>query len=1396
MVIIKIIPNLLSQHNREVFSLPLDKDKTIKQYLDELKIDYSDHKILCSDRGRVEDINTTIKKDYPRNIDCEIIVTPSVNIPAIIAVVGYISAAYAVLKPFIVIGMLAYSIYSACTKPKTPSFNSGNSSGIDEDSPNSGWDGATTINQVGVAIPIIYGEYRVGGNIINRYISQDGDNNYLNMNLALCEGEIESVSDVYVAENPISNYDGIETAIRLGTNTQSVIQNFEDLHNLRAVGVTLLRGTGYEYTTIDQIEGFDIHFRCPNGLYSIDKQSGQVAAWTVTATVHYRLNGESTWILAGTQTISATSRSTVRRIFSHRGLTLGTYDIKVTRTSADSSLDPVLAGDLTFYQIDEIQTDDLTYPNLAQFAIKALATEQLQGNEPNVTMLVKGTKVRAPKVLHNGVEVPWDEYYYDPVAEAFKRLIDDLVCTWDGTTYVTRWSANPVWCLRDLLTNARYGLGEFIAEADMDDDKLLEMALYCEERVSDGEGGYEKRYRLDMAIDSTTRAMDAILQLCTAFDAFPVYSGGKLSFKIDKAETSVQLFTMGNIVKDSFNMSWRSDNDAPNVIHAQYNDVDKEGRTNIVSYFDDAVVAQYPAREQTIRIFTSRKSYALRAARRALAVAKYIDRGIAFKASIDAIACQAGDRISVAHDVPQWSAGSGRVQTGSSTTNVKLDRIVQLAAATTYKLQVRFADGTIEEKTVTNATGAHSELTVSVAFSQTPAAFDVYAVGVENIVTKDFRVTSLSKSDKFEMTITAMEYNASIFDESAITIPDTNFSSLDTTLKDVENLILSEGLIKQNDGTWANSIEVWFNKPTFLINSGLNLYDHAEIWLSDDSQASWRKVGETWGENFSVTDPMLKIGWTYQVSVRAIGKFSSRPLSASPQGTITLTGGNTVPPDVVNLQIFGQGIDTTFQGKDVKFKWAGRSNYGSGNVPVGEDAGLGTLDVSFKDFQVEIIVAGIVKRTEFVTDTWYEYTFDKNSADNNNAPVTTFTVRVYQRNHYNKLSAYPAELTVTNIAPKRISGVSWDFSGKDMVISWSPQPACDVDFRRYKIIVTGSGAAKTYYRDSTSFFYGYDENVAHNGGGGSRNLTVDIYAEDWFGQLSNVYTIAAVNAVPPVPLLTLTPFFNMAMLKWTDAGDTDLKYYEIWQSANNLWAGEETLADKVTGRMSLVKVDADDQTLFFKVRGVDTFGPGSFTGPHQAVFIAVDAADVTKTGALITALAQIDNAVIEQLTVGNIDAGSIVSGYLSADRIEAGSIQAEKLDVDQLSAIAADLGIVTAGTITGATVRTAISGARSIMDIGGMRAYDADNAKILDVIASGDDAGDILLGDYAGGKGIKYDKSAGALHVGGDITATSGLFTGTVSIGTAGKVYIDGANEIIKVYDASNNLRVELGKLS
>lgn len=92
-----------------------------------------------------------------------------------------------------------------------------------------------------------------------------------------------------------------------------------------------------------------------------------------------------------------------------------------------------------------------------------------------------------------------------------------------------------------------------------------------------------------------------------------------------------------------------------------------------------------------------------------------------------------------------------------------------------------------------------------------------------------------------------------------------------------------------------------------------------------------------------------------------------------------------------------------------------------------------------------------------------------------------------------------------------------------------------------------------------------------------------------------------------------------------------------------------------------------------------------------------------------------------QITV--VDAAVITTGTLSADRIGASSITSDKINVATLSAISANIGTITAGSltgtiVTGGTVRTAASGARTelkadiIGGIDGMVSYDSNGTAV------------------------------------------------------------------------------------
>lgn len=83
----------------------------------------------------------------------------------------------------------------------------------------------------------------------------------------------------------------------------------------------------------------------------------------------------------------------------------------------------------------------------------------------------------------------------------------------------------------------------------------------------------------------------------------------------------------------------------------------------------------------------------------------------------------------------------------------------------------------------------------------------------------------------------------------------------------------------------------------------------------------------------------------------------------------------------------------------------------------------------------------------------------------------------------------------------------------------------------------------------------------------------------------------------------------------------------------------------------------------------------------------------------------LDGAYINVLNIGSasitsLNADVITTGTLSADRIGANSITANKLSVSQLSAITADMGSLTAGTITGANIYSSSSSTKIHLDNG------------------------------------------------------------------------------------------------
>lgn len=121
------------------------------------------------------------------------------------------------------------------------------------------------------------------------------------------------------------------------------------------------------------------------------------------------------------------------------------------------------------------------------------------------------------------VRLKWD-------ADKFPQGIPNISCVvrgkkvYDPRTTLTAWSQNPALCIRDYITDTRYGLGE--PSAKIDSTTLNATANLCEQLVTI-DGGNQFRFSLDGVIDTSSSIKENIESMLASMGGRIVFSGGK-----------------------------------------------------------------------------------------------------------------------------------------------------------------------------------------------------------------------------------------------------------------------------------------------------------------------------------------------------------------------------------------------------------------------------------------------------------------------------------------------------------------------------------------------------------------------------------------------------------------------------------------------------------------------------------------------------------------------------------------------------------------------------------------------------------------------------------------------------------------------------------------------------
>lgn len=393
----------------------------------------------------------------------------------------------------------------------------------------------------------------------------------------------------------------------------------------------------------------------------------------------------------------------------------------------------------------------LNYPNTSLLGLVLNATPVINNQLPKVTAVVTG------------------KFYYYVAGTDSKHVV---------STWTQGACNNPAYLAINMMYNDYWGLGIGGALTDSDKDSkfasfvdidaFVDLANYCNESVTiDNAGNTGVRYTFDGIIDSEMSGWDAITLVLKAANATPIFNGNKITVYWDEASDSiVQLFTTSNIKEGSFTESFLGEDRLAECIGGNFIDSEDNYTKKSVIYLPiDADVSKRIDIE-LYGIVTAER--AMRAIKQKLKKTQTLRQIFNFTASDSSgVSCEVGDKIGIQYEfidfVSNDNSISGRFKAVSGTT-ITLDKIIPEITGTPM-LIVRTSDSTIHTVGIINWDNTGSTTVLTIASSIANAApLDLYLVGSTADYYKEAIVSSIEINDDLTTTISAINYDASIYD--------------------------------------------------------------------------------------------------------------------------------------------------------------------------------------------------------------------------------------------------------------------------------------------------------------------------------------------------------------------------------------------------------------------------------------------------------------------------------------------------------------------------------------------------------------------------------------------------------------------------------------------------------
>ncbi|WP_167582762.1 phage attachment tail tip protein J [Escherichia coli] len=391
------------------------------------------------------------------------------------------------------------------------------------------------------------------------------------------EGPVKGLQSILVNKTPLTDTDGnpvihgVTAVWRAGEQEQTPPEGFESSGSETALGVEVTKAKPVTRTiTSANIDRLRVTFGVQSLVQTTSKGDRNPAS--VRLLIQLQRNGN--WVTEKDVTINGKTTSQFLASVILDNLPERPFNIRMVRETADSTSDQ-LQNKTLWSSYTEIIDVKQCYPNTAIVGLQVDA-EQFGGQQMTVNYHIRGRIIQVPS-------------NYDPEKRTYSGI-------WDGSLKPA-YSNNPAWCLWDMLTHPRYGMGKRLGAADVDKWALYAIAQYCDQTVPDGFGGTEPRMTFNAYLAQQRKAWDVLSDFCSAMRCMPVWNGQTLTFVQDRPSDVVWPYTNCDVVVDDngvgFRYSFSALKDRHTAVEVNYTDPQNGWQTSTELVEDPEAILRY-----------------------------------------------------------------------------------------------------------------------------------------------------------------------------------------------------------------------------------------------------------------------------------------------------------------------------------------------------------------------------------------------------------------------------------------------------------------------------------------------------------------------------------------------------------------------------------------------------------------------------------------------------------------------------------------------------------------------------------------------------------------------------------------------------------------------------------